>query len=170
MRAPYIIKGKTGEKNLSLQGRGRRAAAGEGVMRVRAKNLRTLQTDAEKKLWQALRNRQFGFKFRRQQPMAHYIADFVCFEQKLIVEIDGGQHADAAAYDTTRKQFFEAQGYRVLRFWNNEVLGNVEGVLQHVASVITPHPNPLPQGDREQSAAPILPPLPVEGWNDGVTP
>ena len=98
-----------------------------------AAQLRTQSTDAEKRLWGALRNRQLaGYKFRRQFPIPPYIADFICLEMRLIIELDGGQHADAAAYDAARTAFLEQQGFRVLRFWNNDVLGNTEGVLEEI--------------------------------------
>ncbi len=98
-----------------------------------ASQLRTNSTDAEKRLWQALRNRQLaGYKFRRQFSIPPYIADFVCLEQRLVIELDGGQHADAITYDATRTVFLEQQGFRVLRFWNNDVLGNAEGVLEEI--------------------------------------
>lgn len=114
-------------------------------------HLRTNQTDAEKCLWHALRNRQLaGFKFRRQLSIPPYIVDFVCLERRLIVEADGGQHADKDVYDNARTEQLVKQGYQVLRFWNNEVLGNLEGVLNKILLELnTPHPSPLPQGERE---------------------
>ncbi len=97
----------------------------------RAQELRKSQTDAELKLWLQLRGRRLkGYKFKRQIPKGDYIVDFVCEEKKLIVEADGGQHGEQqAAYDVKRTEFLESQGYRVLRFWNNEVLTNMDGVL-----------------------------------------
>ncbi|MHB8528923.1 MAG: endonuclease domain-containing protein [Caulobacteraceae bacterium] len=96
---------------------------------VRARALRADQTDAERKLWSALCNRQLeGFKFRRQLPIDRYFADFACVEAKLVVELDGSQHIDQAAYDAERTRVLEACGWRVLRFWNNDVLENVDGV------------------------------------------
>ena len=90
---------------------------------------RTRMTDAERKLWFALRDRRFsGFKFRRQVPIDRFIADFICFEARLVVEVDGGQHADSVR-DQQRDRWFAANGFRVVRFWNNEVLSNLEGVL-----------------------------------------
>lgn len=89
-------------------------------------------TPAERLLWSRLRDRRLaGFKFRRQVPVGPYIVDFLCAEARVIVEIDGGQHnlPDARAQDQERTRFLEAKGYKVLRFWNNEVLGNLEGVL-----------------------------------------
>ena len=100
-------------------------------IRQKARQLRKNSTDAEKFLWSHIRNRQLeGWKFRRQVPIGHYIADFVCFELRLIVELDGGQHAEQLDYDLRRTEFLQAKGYRVVRFWNNEVLGNIEGVLE----------------------------------------
>ena len=94
-----------------------------------AKSLRKNQTDDEKRLWYALCNRQLsGYKFRRQHPISPYVVDFVCLECKLAVEVDGGQHADTVTHDMTRTLFLEGLGYRVLRFWNNEVLSNIEPV------------------------------------------
>ncbi|MGE0734356.1 MAG: endonuclease domain-containing protein [Alphaproteobacteria bacterium] len=98
----------------------------------RARTLREQSTDAERRLWSRLRDRQLnGFKFRRQVGLGRYIADFVCFEKKLISELDGGQHADVARAerDEERSAEFGKHGFRVLRFWNNDVLENAEGVL-----------------------------------------
>jgi very-short-patch-repair endonuclease len=123
-------------------------------LRDYAKELRRNQTDCERNLWLLLRDRRFSdLKFRRQQTIGPYIVDFVCLKQRLIVELDGGQHADQAAYDKLRDAYLTAQGFRVLRFWNNEVLENIDGVAQAVLAAIetsiqTPHPNPLPQGER----------------------
>ena len=95
-----------------------------------ARRLRGSMTDAEQALWRHLRMRQLAkYKFRRQYPIGPYIADFVCIKAGLIVEVDGGQHADAVAQDEQRSKELGKRGYRVLRFWNNEVLGNIEGVM-----------------------------------------
>ena len=100
------------------------------VTTSRARQLRARQTDAERKLWFLLRDRRLnGAKFRRQVPIGNYIVDFVCQQAKLIVELDGGQHADQVAYDTARPNWLEGVGYRVLRIWNNDLNGNEEGVL-----------------------------------------
>ena len=116
----------------------------------RARELRQDMTDAEQKLWHYLRNRQLsGHKFRRQHDIEHYIADFACTEALLIVELDGGQHADQADYDERRTQHLQARGYRVLRFWNNDVLTNLEDVLEVILEGLAspaPHPSPLPKG------------------------
>lgn len=137
---------------LSLDGRG----LGRGCLPHKniklAKALRTNQTDAEIKIWQALRaSRLLSYKFRRQVPMGDFIVDFVCFEKKLIVEIDGGQHLDSKS-DLTRDAKLKAQGYRVLRFWNNEITENLDGALAIILQYLQmqpPLPNPLPQGARE---------------------
>ena len=99
----------------------------------KAKSLRKNQTEAESKLWHYLRNKQLhGFKFRRQQPLGNYIVDFVCFEKKLIIEVDGGQHAENGDADLRRTQWLNERGYRVIRFWNNEVLNHCSGVLDKI--------------------------------------
>lgn len=96
-----------------------------------ANSLRKNQTDAETKLWCRLRNRGLsGYKFRRQVPVGRYIADFVCMEMRLIVELDGGQHAEQVTYDQEREAYLRSEGYVVVRYWNNEVLGNLDGVLE----------------------------------------
>ncbi len=98
-----------------------------------ARILRKNLTDAEKCLWQKLNRRQIGsVKFRRQQPIGEYIVDFVCLERQLIVELDGGQHAEQIAYDEARTAWLQSKGYRVLRFWNNDVLANTDGVVQTI--------------------------------------
>ena len=86
-------------------------------------------TDSERKLWPALRGEQLGVKFRRQHPLGNYVADFACLAPKLIVELDGSQHADQDDYDRRREAFLEAQGFAVLRFASNEPLINLDGVL-----------------------------------------
>src|SRR5579863_525367 len=94
-----------------------------------ARKLRANSTDAEMRLWSRLRRKQLdGFRFRRQQPLGNYVVDFFCPEAKLIVEVDGGQHAESAS-DDVRTRWLEARGDRIVRFWNNDVLANTEGVL-----------------------------------------
>jgi very-short-patch-repair endonuclease len=96
---------------------------------ARARKLRSNLTDAESILWRHLRFRQIdGYKFRRQRPIGHYIVDFVCLEKKLVIEVDGGQHNGEATYDARRDRWLRAQGYEVLRFWNDEVLTKIDGV------------------------------------------
>jgi very-short-patch-repair endonuclease len=98
-----------------------------------ARNLRHNQPDAETRLWAALRSiRPNGIRYRRQHPIGRYIVDFVCLEKRLIIEIDGGQHALNEEKDTQRTKWLEGEGYRVLRFWNNDVLTNTEGVIFRV--------------------------------------
>jgi very-short-patch-repair endonuclease len=97
-----------------------------------AAKLRRDRTDAEDHFWQAVRNRQLdGFKFRFQHSLWPYVADFACLEAMLIVELDGGQHSEAK--DARRTAFLEAKGFRILRFWNHDVLENLEGVLKVVS-------------------------------------
>src|SRR3989338_8347859 len=95
------------------------------------KQLRQNSTEAESVLWYRLRaKRFFGIKFRRQSPILHYIVDFVSFEHRLVIEVDGGQHDENRLYDERRAVELEELGYQILRFWNNEVLSNLKGVLQ----------------------------------------
>jgi very-short-patch-repair endonuclease len=119
-----------------------------------ARRLRKNSTFAERRLWKYLRSRGLGdFKFVRQEPIGPYIVDFVCRERRLVIEIDGGQHATSAR-DVVRDRWLADHRYRVLRFWNNEVLGNIEGVWETIFAAASaeapPHPNPLPaRGERE---------------------
>ncbi|MEN8261942.1 MAG: endonuclease domain-containing protein [Nitrospirota bacterium] len=95
-----------------------------------SRNLRKQQTDAERLLWNKLRAKQINnVKFRRQQPIGKYIVDFVSFEKKIIIEVDGGQHMDNSK-DRGRDEWLEKEGFKVLRFWNNEILLNMEGALE----------------------------------------
>ncbi len=121
------------------RGEGNKGAGTSSVsrqMRRRAQDLRLRMTDAERQLWYALRDRRFaGFKFRRQVPLGPFIVDFVCFEERLVIEVDGGQHAESLK-DQRRDRWFAANKFRVLRFWNNEVLSNLEGVITSVAQTL----------------------------------
>jgi very-short-patch-repair endonuclease len=112
-------------------------------IRVKARQLRRDQTDAEQTLWARLRDRQLcGAKFRRQHPVGPFVADFCCPQRKLVVELDGGQHAEEVAADHKRSRFLEEQGYRVLRFWNHDLLQNTEAVLERIAEALNdPHPS-----------------------------
>jgi very-short-patch-repair endonuclease len=105
-------------------------------------------TDAERVLWRYLRSRQrHGIKFRRQHPVGRYIADFACVDARLVVEIDGGQHSEQAAEDAHRTRVLQLRGYRVLRFWNNEVLDNLAGVVETIDAALMarlPPPRPSP--------------------------
>lgn len=111
------------------------------------RQLRRNQTIAEKRLWKAIRNRRLGgFKFRRQHRIGRYIVDFVCLERSLIVEVDGGQHSERTDYELERSSFLKDQGFEVLRFWNNEVLIETEGVLEKLLAGLekpSPHPDPF---------------------------
>lgn len=128
----------------------------------RARSLRRNMTEAEKKLWAILRNRNVGgAQFRRQVPVGPYIADFLCGDAGLIVEADGGQHADNAA-DAARDQFLRQRGFQVMRFWNNEILSNLDGVAAKILIALetTPHP---------PTAARRAPPSPSRGEGLGDT-
>ena len=118
----------------------------------RARELRRQQTDAERILWSRLRAEQFGAKFRRQHPVAGYYADFCCVERQLIVELDGGQHAEQGVYDGQRTRDLEAAGFRVLRFWNDDALLRTDDVLEAIVQAMNeerpPHPDPLPRHRR----------------------
>ncbi|MEJ1336401.1 MAG: DUF559 domain-containing protein [Candidatus Sedimenticola sp. (ex Thyasira tokunagai)] len=121
-----------------------------------ARELRHNQTDAEMLLWSKLRKRQLnGCKFRRQFPVHPYIVDFACLSERLIIELDGGQHAEQKAYDEKRTAYLESKGFRLLRYWNNEVLGQLQEVVDDIQNQLMidsstpPHPSPHPGGERE---------------------
>ena len=124
-------------------------------MKSRARALRRNMTDAERLLWRSLRDRQMGgWKFRRQHQIRPFIADFVCVERKLIIEVDGGQHANKVQEDASRSGYLRNKGYRLLRFWNNQVLKETEAVLDMILAALdddTPSPRPSPPnlGERE---------------------
>lgn len=129
-----------------LAGEGGAIAPGEGEvmrpnpcntqMRDTARKLRRSMTDAERKLWSLLRNRRLtGYKFRRQVPIGPYVADFLSFGARLIVEADGSQHA-SAAQDTERDAWLASQNFRILRFWNSDIFANPEGVLTHIIEAV----------------------------------
>ena len=99
----------------------------------RARELRKNATEAEKRMWRVLRENFPGAKFRRQVPIGPFFADFFSFPMKLVIEVDGGQHGVAQDYDARRTAFLEAQGLHVIRFWNNDVLGNTEGVIEVIS-------------------------------------
>ena len=122
----------------------------------KARTLRQTRTDAEGLLWHFLRNKQLdGYKFRRQQPIGPYIADFACLSRKLLIELDGGQHAERHVYDEKRDNFLQEKGYRVLRFWNNEIFENCFGVLERVYEALTSPPPHQPSPAGSASATPL---------------
>ena len=112
---------------------------------LRSRELRNNPTDAERRLWTAIRNRQLnGTRFNRQVPIGHYICDFVSRRTGLIIELDGGQHALDQKKDSKRTVFLEQHGYRVLRFWNNDVIDNLDGVLGVIVAALGDMPSPSP--------------------------
>lgn len=111
------------------------------LLRDRARDLRANQTDAERILWTRLRDRTLvGAKFRRQQPIGPFVADFCCMERGLVIEIDGGQHATDITADEQRTAFLPGEGYRVLRFWNNDVMKDIHAVLQVIQQALEEAP------------------------------
>jgi very-short-patch-repair endonuclease len=103
------------------------------ILKPYSRSLRRNQTEAESRLWKYLRARRFqGLKFRRQQPIGSYIADFCFLEEKLVIELDGGQHAADQNRDGERTKFLEQEGFRVIRVWDNEVFDNIEAVLEYI--------------------------------------
>jgi very-short-patch-repair endonuclease len=111
----------------------------QSLLQQRARRLRKEMTIAEKKLWNRLRRQQLGgLRFRRQVSFDRYIVDFVCFEPKIIIELDGSQHATQVAYDNQRTKYLQTLGYTVLRFWNNEISDQIENVLQTIWNVCIP--------------------------------
>jgi very-short-patch-repair endonuclease len=134
---------------------------GQTNEKIRSNNLqRTLRkemTDAEQTLWRILRARQISsLKFRRQHPFSDYILDFVCLENRLVIEVDGGQHAEQAEHDQLRTDKLQAAGFHVLRFWNNEVLREIEAVKEKIwitVQELRPHPHPDPplEGEGEKN-------------------
>jgi very-short-patch-repair endonuclease len=117
-----------------------------------ARTLRRDSTDVERRLWRALRESSLPWKFRRQHPIGRRIADFACPARKLAIELDGGQHAEQHEVDAARSAEIAAHGYRVIRFWNNDVSEKLDGVLQRIRAALEsppPHPDPLrPRGRR----------------------
>jgi very-short-patch-repair endonuclease len=112
---------------------------------ARARTLRHQSSDAESVLWRHLRARRLlGYKFRRQVVMEPYIVDFVCLEAGLIIEADGGQHSNQVTYDTRRTAVLGGMGYRVMRFWNHEVLGELQSVLEQIRTALIEAPSPQP--------------------------
>jgi len=131
--SPARGEGKIGASQKRFGSAGSRA--GEKMI-GQACSLRSRMTDAERKLWYALRDRRFArFKFRRQVPIGPFVADFICYQERLVIEVDGGQHADSQR-DRRRDRWLEANRFRVLRFWNNDVLMNLEGVSTLIANAL----------------------------------
>jgi very-short-patch-repair endonuclease len=117
-----------------MQGQTNRTIYKSGLQRA----LRRTMTDAERKLWSILRSRQFdGLKFRRQHPYEDYILDFVCLEEKLVIEVDGGQHQERLTEDSIRTKALENAGFRVLRFWNHDVLQKPEAVAEQIVQAVS---------------------------------
>ena len=110
---------------------------------AQAKKLRSDMTDAERRLWYRLRAHRFdGHKFKRQVPIGPYVVDFACLGRKLVVEVDGGQHAENQK-DVVRDSYLRREGFRVLRLWNNDVLRNTDGVLEMILDALAPSPGAL---------------------------
>ena len=128
------------------------------MSRQRARSLRKRLTDAERLLWRHLRDRELdGWKFRRQYQVGAFIVDFICLEKNLVVEVDGGPHAENEESDIHRSAYLNKMGYRVLRFWNNEVMQETDGVLEAILAILantdqnSPSPPPSPPfGEREK--------------------
>jgi len=127
-------------------------------LKTNARYLRSHMTDAENKLWYHLRSHRFGnLKFKRQKPIGAYIVDFVCMQQRLIIEVDGSQHLQSET-DKQRDAWLAEQGFRVLRFWNNDVLLNLDSVLEAIYQEVFPSPlTPLPQAGEGNDCAPPQP-------------
>ena len=139
-----------GIKDDPLSLRGRVRERGSDNLLPLAKGMRRKSSDAERLLWQQLRaHRLLGYKFRRQVVVEPYIVDFVCIEAMLIIEADGGQHVEQQSYDEQRTAHLESLGYRVLRFWNHEILNELDSVVSQIASELIrpPLPGPLPEGE-----------------------
>jgi very-short-patch-repair endonuclease len=150
--SPSPLAGEGGARAAGVGGRG--GVPTRQDLLARAKWMRANPTEAEKRLWSMLRNKRFtGFKFKRQMVIAPYIVDFVCLERRLILEADGSQHAESD-YDARRDAFLRAEGFVLLRFWNNDILRNTSAVFDAIhAALCPPHP----------SATAWLPPSPARG-------
>ena len=165
---PELVEGSKGEGESARQGRSPQSSRWGIVRRgyprhalTAARTLRRNRTDAEGLLWHYLRNKQLdGYRFRRQQPIGRYIVDFACLSRKVLIELDGGQHAEQTSRDEKRDAFLRARGYRVLRFWSTEVFENCFGVLERVWEAVAGDPPP-------QSPAPATPPYPSTGSGAG---
>ena len=148
-RSALLVRRATMKRRVNERTTGAPASPTTEVPIARARALRVDLTNAERKLWYALRDRRFaGYKFRRQVPVGPYIADFLCYSARLVIEVDGGQHAESAR-DARRDRWLAENGFRVLRFWNNEVLQNLEGVWTVIFEALqpsTPHPARVTRG------------------------
>jgi very-short-patch-repair endonuclease len=131
---PPPLRGRSDREAIREGGKPQAHRPVAGLNRLHAKSMRSEMTDAERTLWMQLRaHRLDGLKFRRQTPIGRYIVDFVCHEHRLVIELDGGQHAESQ-HDTTRDRWLESKGYRILRFWNSDVFQNRGGVLETIVS------------------------------------
>src|SRR5258708_9960298 len=138
LNLPPPLRGRVGEGG----GWGGGIEPAEIMARSVARQLRGNPTDAETKLWSRLRRKQLnGHRFRSQVPIDNYVADFACFESRLVIEVDGGQHAESTT-DVIGTAFLEREGFRVLRFWNNEVLQNTDGVIDVIRAALCGDPPP----------------------------
>ena len=118
-----------------------------------ARSLRRSTTETEALVWSRLRQRPLGgYRFRRQRPIGRYVADFVCLEQRLAIELDGGQHAEQAKYDRARDDYLRQRGFRVLRLWNSEVMGDLDATLDAILTALkAPDPTAPPEGELSRS-------------------
>ena len=133
--SPHAGEGKASRSDARERGR---------QLRSRAKAMRSEPTEAEHRLWQILRAKRFaGYKFRRQVPIDFYVADFICLSERLIIELDGGQHADSPT-DAARNAYLRGQGFRIIRIWNNDLFTNEEGVGELIWSALRAAPSPQP--------------------------
>ena len=155
--ADGLSRGNGGASPLPSRERVAAKRPGEGPPKAFVRHLRKNMTEAEGKLWSALRDRRFeGFKFRRQVPIGRYIVDFVNFEKRLIIEVDGGQHSESA-YDAVRDAWLKSQGFRILRFWNVDIHQALDGSLLAILDALNQDPSSgalrhlLPQGEKEES-------------------
>ena len=171
--SPRPLSLSKGEGESARRGRSPQSSRWGGVRRgyprhapTAARTLRRNRTDAEGLLWHYLRNEQLdGYRFRRQHPIGRYIVDFACPSRKVLIELDGGQHAEQTSRDEKRDAFLRARGYRVLRFWNTEVFENCFGVLQRVWETVAGDPPPQPPAPDGLAAA--TPPHPSTGSGAG---
>ncbi|MBK6961017.1 MAG: DUF559 domain-containing protein [Gammaproteobacteria bacterium] len=173
---PFLAPLSPCGRGVGGEGASQPATEDEAWLQARARELRQQQTPEEHALWQQLRAKRFaGYKFRRQQPLGRFIVDFVCFAQRLIVELDGGQHAEAAEYDFRRDAWLKQQGFRMLRFWNNEWSAQREAVLEAIWQALQqepPLPNPSPTRGEGLEAADIARPAVVQSapfWREEKT-